>query len=493
MPRQIVPVSDVASILLTQDEGDQRYLPITYSPPPVDLSLYYTKVQSDARYEPIDTMYTKAESDAKYLTQVLADARYSLTSHNHDTSYSLLTHNHDAAYSPTAHNHDAAYFNVAGDTIYGGGVMIRDGGGLSLANTAFTISAGWKYSDAVGLGCIVNGAQTGTYFDTNGTPAVKGALSIFPGAENLAGEWLLNNASARQAYIGLEGDYVNWRVYSNIGTPGNRLTIRLTDGYVSIPGGLGVSGTLTNTGGLQFNGSVGNIASTANIQLSPAAGYVHPSGDLNCFIGHPSLRWNAVYTYWIKGEQLQAGGDAGQNVLMNYHQIRKGGGGHIQVAGAGNFEPEQDNFCILGGNVNRWQSVWSNNGSINTSHAVSKKNFTPLDPAACVEAVLGTDWLSFEYLPPPPPPPEEGQTPKERLAVLDSYLAEAAKTYVSRKQNGYVLGHETHKTHDLFGLTDRQSASASSDLGILACALQDALLKVRDLNARVTALEEPQP
>jgi hypothetical protein len=67
------------ALFLTQVEGDARYALIGSTP---DLSNYYTKVQTDARYEPIDTMYTKVESDARYqpvgayLTQTTGDARY---------------------------------------------------------------------------------------------------------------------------------------------------------------------------------------------------------------------------------------------------------------------------------------------------------------------------------------------------------------------------------------------------------------------------------
>lgn len=55
---------------------------IAVVPPAVGAIDAYTKAQSDARYEPIDTMYTKAESDARYepidsmYTKAESDARY---------------------------------------------------------------------------------------------------------------------------------------------------------------------------------------------------------------------------------------------------------------------------------------------------------------------------------------------------------------------------------------------------------------------------------
>lgn len=49
---------DPASPYLTQDEGDARYLPIGYTPPPVDLSSYYTKPQANSQFVDVagDTM-----------------------------------------------------------------------------------------------------------------------------------------------------------------------------------------------------------------------------------------------------------------------------------------------------------------------------------------------------------------------------------------------------------------------------------------------------
>jgi hypothetical protein len=69
-------------VYLTQSEADLLYLPVGYTPPPTDLSDYYTKAQSDARYALLGASYTKVESDARYqpvgayLTAVTGDARY---------------------------------------------------------------------------------------------------------------------------------------------------------------------------------------------------------------------------------------------------------------------------------------------------------------------------------------------------------------------------------------------------------------------------------
>ena len=86
------PAHDARPALLGHDHDaryDLRYAPIGGGGVPVDA---YTKAESDARFEPIDTMYTKSESDARYplktdpdpfptyLTQSEADVRYALAS-----------------------------------------------------------------------------------------------------------------------------------------------------------------------------------------------------------------------------------------------------------------------------------------------------------------------------------------------------------------------------------------------------------------------------
>lgn len=76
---------DPHPVYLTQAEGDVRYLPVTYTPPPVDA---YTKGESDARYplktapDPYPQYLTQGEADLRYqvigayLTQATGDARY---------------------------------------------------------------------------------------------------------------------------------------------------------------------------------------------------------------------------------------------------------------------------------------------------------------------------------------------------------------------------------------------------------------------------------
>jgi len=168
---------------------------------------------------------------------------------------------------------------------------------------------------------------------------------------------------------------------------------------------------------------------------------------------------------------------AGSNLIMN------AGFNNVGIAHAnavhywfvnGAFYPAADNAFALGQPSTRWNVVYAATGTINTSVAEAKTDFSLLDPAACADAVLGTDWLSFTYL---PPEMQEGGDPEEHA----KRVAESAH---HRKQNGYALGHPTHKTHDLFGLGDRQTKNNGSDLGIVACALQAALQRIAALEAK---------
>lgn len=511
MPRQIVPVSDVAAVLLTQDEGDLRYLPLSYTPPVFDgytkaqsdaryLPITYTppvfdgytKAQSDARYEPLDTMYTKAESDARFQPV----GSYSLTTHNHDATYSSLTHTHDATYLKLTGGALTGGLAVArGAAAYaldtsGGDLMVRGGYGIHLANPGFTISAGWKYVDAQGLNFIVNGAGVGTYFSSNGSLLVSGTVDTRPGAEGLAGTWFYDNVGARRSFVGTDGAGGNtWRVYTNIAPQGDKLTVNLSSGYVSIAGGLGVSGDLACSGTITGNGSVCNIIGTANIQLSPAGTYVHPSGNNTINLGHPGLNWNTVWTYNVNSPGgAQLGVNGGFHLILTasnggwiYHRST----GHTFFDGSAGaiVAPELDNKLICGGTGNRWVYVAAVAGGINTSHVSMKKNIAPLDPAACTEAVLETDWYSYEYIPPAPPEPEPGESVRSRLEKLDVYTKQAEASRFARAQNGYVLGSPAHRVHTLFGLSDREHASPSADLGVLGCALQSALTRIAQLEA----------
>lgn len=286
-----------------------------------------------------------------------------------------------------------------GLTIAQGGIMVNAGHAINLANPAQTLSQGWATGADNNLKQIVNGSATGTFLASTGDLYVKGALNIQPGTENLAGEWLYNNGGARSGFVGLEGDYTTWRVYGNMGTPGNRLSINLSSGGVSIPGTLGVSGAMTVTGAITGNGSVLNLASTANIQLSPVGGYIHPPSDNTVNLGHPSINWAAVCAH-----QLIAPGQLSLNT--GAHLVATcGGGGWIYLRSTGHtffqgsagaiVAPETDNRLICGGTNNRWQYVAAVQGGINTCFAHEKAIIGTVEPEAGLAAVLATPLVLF--------------------------------------------------------------------------------------------------
>jgi hypothetical protein len=154
---------------------------------------------------------------------------------------------------------------------------------------------------------------------------------------------------------------------------------------------------------------------------------------------------------------------------------------------AGGLYPVTDNAISCGRSGGRWTTVWAANGTIQTSSVEGKRDITPLDPGACRQAVLGTDWCAFAYLDPVWEPPQGEVTQEQGQAAWDRYLQMLGTTAAARRQNGYVLGSPEHRTHDLFGLADRKSKNNGSDLAIVACALQQALRDIEALKAQLAA------
>jgi len=302
----------------------------------------------------------------------------------------LLTANNGIAVAKGA----ASYaIDVAGD------VMVRGPGSLYVANAAFTASAGWRYSDSQGLAHVQNGSLTGSFFATGGDLYVKGAVNIQPGAENLAGEWLYNNGGARSGFVGLEGDYTTWRVYGNMGTAGNRLSINLSTGGVSIPGTLGVTGQITVTGGIIGNGGAFVLSATNNIQLAPGGGYIHPDGNATRGLGHSSLQWANVWTRSINcndtGLILAAAGNfisvaPTNNTVTTFENSANG-----VWPGLG------DGVIRLGRSGARWTDVWAANGAIQTCLTAEKQDFQSLDPEVALLAILRTPIQSYRAKPSP--------------------------------------------------------------------------------------------
>lgn len=97
------------SPLLTEAAGDVRYKPISYTPPPVDLTAYYTKTESDSRYvntagdsvtgslnvagslsQAGQAVLTKPQADVYYVARDLADAKGDLFVASGDAALSRL-------------------------------------------------------------------------------------------------------------------------------------------------------------------------------------------------------------------------------------------------------------------------------------------------------------------------------------------------------------------------------------------------------------------
>jgi hypothetical protein len=249
------------------------------------------------------------------------------------------------------------------------------------------------------------------------------------GIENLAGSWLCSANGTRQIFLGLEaGTDTRWRVYSAAaGGAGNRLTFDMGTGSMTI------------------------IPVGANTALQWGGGRLRQDASGNPFI------------------------DGMESGFLHL------GGGHL--GGICHVAPKTDNATNLGWPDRRWVAVYAVNGSIQTSHVSSKRDFAPLDATACVAAVLETDWVSFSYNPPPPPERAEGVDDEQWAQQQSDFAKMLAETANSRRQKGYVLGSEEYQTAELFGQPDRRSASTHADLAVVACALQDALRRLAALEA----------
>jgi hypothetical protein len=149
---------------------------------------------------------------------------------------------------------------------------------------------------------------------------------------------------------------------------------------------------------------------------------------------------------------------------------------------------EVDNTAYLGYPSSRWIGGYIVNPMTVGSSLDLKENIAPLDPDACVASVLVTDWISYDYKPHNKAPHGVEDDDPERDAKIEAHDAAYAKsveeTAFSRSQKGYVLNSPDHKVGDLFGLSDRMSRSDGADIGVLGCALQQALQRIAALEAK---------
>jgi hypothetical protein len=226
------------------------------------------------------------------------------------------------------------------------------------------------------------------------------------------------------------------------------------------------------------------LNSTGSLTVTPDAGSLQYAVVI---AGGGAVQWNETTNNYFA--RLQSGNTAQGSLEF------------VGVSNGAHFSPINafHGAAALGRSSAAWSAVYAVNGTIQPSHIDTKEHIVALDPAACVEAVMGTQWWEFDYKPadaPQPLPVPEDETPEQaaerelRDAAAQrqhqTYLDESAAT---RHQRGYVLGSTDHQTSDLFGMGDRKSASPQTDLAVVACALQQALRDLESVNARVVALE----
>jgi hypothetical protein len=243
----------------------------------------------------------------------------------------------------------------------------------------------------------------------------------------------------------------------------------------------------------------GNGTIALSTAPKPAAG----SGGLLTYHGAFYLDANGVITIAPRAPNLVAlvvnGGaiQLGSVAQSSSGMILGPPGWPINVKAISSFQPTPTNAIALGWGDAAWTTVHATNGAIQPSLATVKSNIAPLDPAACVDAVLNTDWVSFTYNPPVYDPSVE-EDPEFELEKESDFSREArlnaatkhaemlVETQYTRQQKGYVLQSADHNTADLFGLSDRASASPSSDLAVVACALQQLIKDFNELKNRPT-------
>jgi len=220
---------------------------------------------------------------------------------------------------------------------------------------------------------------------------------------------------------------------------------------------------------------------------------VSPAGSVNITpdtgVGGLSVNWPGIGFTVEPGtltNDCRVRSAYGIELVANGGALRLQASSSIHVAQpVGSYlHPAVDNQTYLGHPSFRFSTIYVVTAPVVGSSADLKEDFAPLDPAACAEAVLNTDWLAYSYKAPPPPERPDGIDDEAWREQQQVYANSMLDTAASRQQKGYALGHETYKVADLFGLPDRQNRSDGSDIAVVACALQDALRRLAALEAR---------
>jgi hypothetical protein len=428
----------------------------------------------------------------------------------------------DSLYSPVGHNHDAAYVNVTGDTMTGPLTINGTRPIVESRDNANSMAARWGQVATNGMWMTLNARYDGSAWNRDDTskPSIMltfGASADFAIYNQVAGANPIASWTLR-SYISPVG---TTNLYADSGS-----AALVANGYVDVqgPGGStsimrGFSGgtqkfDFTSTGMLSITPTAGSRGlSTLSIDIGVGDGhgvggqwylptnwaggnrtvpqggmtYIHDAnyGTIQ-FWAHPygygpmftfrnamtGVPWVAINAYGKLVLSPEGGDD---HITSASGNLSIAAPGNVTIKAPGTvFHPISDNAINLGYPSFRWVTVYAVAPAINTSHVSLKRDFAPLDPDECVQAVLNTDWLSFNYNPPP-------------RAKLDdeAYNKLLDQTLVARQQKGYVLGSDEYKTHILFGQSDRYSASTHADMAVVACALQQAFREIADLKARL--------
>jgi hypothetical protein len=463
-------------------------------------------------------VWTKAEADARFVN-VPGDTMTGtlFVSPSTTESYGLVVANDRAR----------ASFQAATDTVIGRVGEEYAGAGMSISNNirTTTASGGWARDDTTKQAAVLALGSSSTILNLSSVAAAGGAnpATLVTRMQMLSnGQLALYSDSGAAALVTSTGGI---RIYTvnkfyeawveNIGThtngfywglnasgdwvlnrrnagadQGAAVTVSRANGTVTVVPAVAQTGLRID---MPANGYGIFINNTAGQTSSPALWQAHGSGGT-------ARAFSAGLYVHDTGKSYGIGGfdNAGGGYVHLTNGISGGVGGAIYFYPFGGIcGPGADAAWTFGDSGHRWTQVWATSGVVSASFYGLKRDFCPLDPEECAEAVLETDWVSFEYKPPQPPamlPVPEDATDEVREQFIANHAVNVANHNAiadahafARRQNGYVLQSYKHKTHELFGLSDRKHAIPNSDLAIVACALQQALREIADLKAKLAA------
>lgn len=175
-----------------------------------------------------------------------------------------------------------------------------------------------------------------------------------------------------------------------------------------------VAGNTANGGVYLRDNSYVDAASASRAIVAAAGGAFNMQGGAITYYTAPSVAAGATQTFTARLSITTEGvlsimSAAGSNYLncdTSVLFLQRGAGSAGRVGAVGDLElyagsqavvPQADSYFSLGKSGLRWASVWSSNGTIQTSTVAEKEHFTRLDPADALDAVLATDLYTFQY------------------------------------------------------------------------------------------------